>query len=292
MKPFSSLFLLTLLLLFACKSEQTVSRQLPSEPETPVSQEAEAGSAFAEAELSRLYSDALLNCYPYMFSELIPGVEIHDKQMGLFMGGIKGMLLYSGMPEAVTAHLQAKGIAPGPTADDFYDIHKYEQFAGNIQAFEGGEAIFEDWQNPVVPFHFYRPEIVRWGYQNLIPDPKTRIAGIPARDIYQQVFARFFRLMAASYLWLQSNQPKKAQKAYQQQFDNPEFDGLSYLEYQYGGKLPLYESSDSAKSFTPAIAIGFWLRRSIDGSQSEFWEGLSRLMKAYDGQWFAAEVSK
>ncbi|MEM7655458.1 MAG: hypothetical protein AAF399_04960 [Bacteroidota bacterium] len=285
MKPtLSFLSLLLVSLLLACKSGQTVV-QTPAPAVPPA---APIPKDLSPAELSRLYSDGLMNCYPYMFSELVPGLEVHDQQLGLFLGGLKGMLLYSGLPEAVVGHLRAKGVNPGTNANDFYDIHKYEQLAGGKQAFQGGEQIFESFGMSGSAFHAYRPEIVRWGYENLIPDPSSQIAGMRAQDLYQQVFARFFRLLAESYVWLEKHQGKAEEQRYQQQFDQVGFDGLAYLEERFADKLPLYETNDAAESFTPAVAIGFWLRRGLDGSQADFWEGLSRVMLQYDQQWFVS----
>jgi hypothetical protein len=40
------------------------------------------------------------------------------------------------------------------------------------------------------------------------------------------------------------------------------------------------------------MAIGFWIRRGIDGTADELWTGLTKLMQLYDGSWWQARMQQ
>jgi hypothetical protein len=44
--------------------------------------------------------------------------------------------------------------------------------------------------------------------------------------------------------------------------------------------------------FTPQMAIGFWIRRSVDGTHKELYTGMNRVMTLYDGTWWKARLKQ
>ncbi|MBD3242698.1 MAG: hypothetical protein GF331_19055 [Chitinivibrionales bacterium] len=75
---------------------------------------------------------------------------------------------------------------------------------------------------------------------------------------------------------------------------DPQFNALTYLAKRYGpdGNIGGHlhssygvDDSNTDHPFTPPMAMGFWLRRGIDGTDSVLWDGLSELMTRYDSDW-------
>ena len=146
----------------------------------------------------------------------------------------------------------------------------------------------------LVPFDWYNPELIQWGAENMIPEPDQSIAGYLAQELYDNNYSRFFRLQTESYLWLQDHGYAMHQGQYLDAMKNVDFEGLTYLENRYRGELTQYVPSYGYDSsdWLPEIAIGFWLRRGIDGTHEELWEGLRKLLVTYDADWWSKAVGK
>ena len=125
---------------------------------------------------------------------------------------------------------------------------------------------------------------------------RQRWCRLTARSIYAVVFSRFFRLMAESRLWLITKRKyKREMKAYwKMAIDQKDLggDGLTWLQRRYRGKLKEYQVDWDGTSLTPQMAIGFWLRRGLDGTDGELWIGLKKVLKAYDPEFFASLPKK
>ncbi len=233
-------------------------------------------------DLGNLYYNALINSYPYMFDSYAE-IELNGQPVGRFTGGLKGIFLYSGLKDAL--HSESEGEI-GLT-DDFYDLTPYYQWSGKKGLFKGGELAFYSWDGPqVVPFHKYNPEIVKWGYTHLIPDPTTKIADKTAQEVYNVVLSRFCRLMVESYRYLEKTGYDREVENYNAKMYDDNFEGLEYFEHRYGGILTDYEDVEDYSGFKPSMAMSFWLRRRIDGSETEFWKGITKVMELYDAKWF------
>ncbi|MFO8072166.1 MAG: bifunctional nuclease family protein [Polyangia bacterium] len=217
--------------------------------------------------------------YSYMFGGG-ERIEIGSGSFGSFNAGVGGVMHYGSLSECAGELI---GVPQKSYSDD-----------GPIAALAGmplyGERMSED-----KPFGFYNPELVRWGYENLVPDPATEIDGVPAREIYRVVFARFFRLMADSYLYLtESKKLERETRAYWRfaKRKNRGVDGIEWLQKRYAGALPQYGGGWDGTTMTPQMAIGFWLRRHEDGTDDELWTGLRMVLDTYDADWYRERASR
>jgi hypothetical protein len=159
-----------------------------------------------------------------------------------------------------------------------------------------GVSLYGPRMNDNQPFGFYNADLVRWGHENLIPDKDTAVGGVPAQQVYDVVFARFFRMMAESYLYLiDSGKYERERKAYwrmARRSGKNRPDGIEWLQGRYSGVLEQYATSWDGTSMTPQMAIGFWLRRRIDGTDGELWVGLKKLLKRFDREWYGELAGK
>jgi uncharacterized protein len=217
--------------------------------------------------------------YSYMFGGG-EQIAIGSGSFGSFRAGIGGVMHYGSLSECA-------GELIGVPQKSYSDDEPIAALAGMPLY---GERMSED-----KPFGFYNPELVRWGYENLVPDPETEIDGVPVREIYRVVFARFFRLMADSYLYLsESKKLERETRAYWRFAKRKKRGGggIEWLQNRYADALPQYGGGWDGTTMTPQMAIGFWLRRHKDGTDGELWTGLRMVLDTYDADWYRERASR
>lgn len=236
-----------------------------------------AGSSLSRDEVNQLYNAMIGEAYEYMFEEKPreETVRVRRRAFGRFLGGIRGLTLYMGLNKAAARLLNATA------SEDFYDMTAFGRLAGvPVYLPSAGPAARND-------FGRYNPAFVRWARANLIPDPEDDLLGTSFRIWYRRVFARFFRLMAASYLFTRNQMDLAAVKQdYLTAAQGEEFEALSWLERRYGGALDEFFVPRNGTNFLPEMAIGFWIRRSLDGTDTEFAVALQDVLRRYDPKWF------
>jgi hypothetical protein len=122
-------------------------------------------------------------------------------------------------------------------------------------------------------FSYINPEIVKWANFNLIPDPEASIVGTVNREVYNEIFTGRVERFANAYIYLQDNyQLSEEALNYQQYVIDGDNSGLEYL----------YERYQESNSWE----VGFWLRRSIDGSAPEFFNGMVKFLKLYNPDYY------
>ncbi len=194
-----------------------------------------------------------------------------DAQHGVYMAGTRGILFYGNLASCM-------GEMTDGGDRGFDDLSRIGRFAGMAVLTSDGK------------FRTFNPEIIRWGHEHLIPDPNIDVGGGTAQQRYDRQFARFFRMMAEVYLTLLKKDSSKnnydsEKLAYRQAIDENQ-DGLTYLAKRYAGWLPSYDVQRDWSSLTVPMAIGFWLRRSIDGTRGELWIGLKKVLRLYDSAFY------
>jgi len=133
-------------------------------------------------------------------------------------------------------------------------------------------------------FRYVNPRIISWGINTLMPQPYEKIGDVSCQTLYNRVFRDFFREKTFCYLFLSRVRNfEEEQNRYHTLSTRPGFYGVEYLDKKYGG---LRMRGDENMSFFYPKTIGFWLRRGIDGSADELWQGLKRFMTLYDQDWF------
>jgi len=225
------------------------------------------GKALSASDLLSIYRHWFDSPYRYMFQGPTR-LTVGQRPLGEFVAGIDGIMSYGGLAEAIAVHL-------GRAKPPFGDLRPVETLSGlKIHRRRG--------QGPR-DFDRFDPAIIRWGYRNLIPAPSARLRGHTCQELYDRIFARFFRLMAASHQYLaQGGRMASEQRAYLRAMKRPRFDGIDYLRDRFAGALPAYDLPADGTRFTASMAIGFWIRRGIDGTARELWLGLGALLKRYD----------
>lgn len=255
----------------------------------------------ADTTLQKIYNGTVSKMYEYMFSQRENVILINKKRYGVFKAGLKGLVLYSNFTESIASVLNLG-------RPRFYSIEPIAALA-KMPVFSSGENKFISYRDSSAeyPFHFYNPEIVKWAYQNLIPDPNMEIGGQTAQVLYDKIYFKFFRTMTESYLFLnETNNFELEKERYELRMKEKDFRAFEYLEDMYGeieilGLFDQYSEPTrnyaygvggllSNAEMSPNLACGFWLRRGIDGSKNEIWQGLSRLMLIYDKEWFLKKL--
>ncbi len=232
------------------------------------------GNRVSKATLDRIVGGWFERPYKPMFASYAQQLRVEGSAYGRFNAGVNGILLYGGLASAIA---NVKGWRVG----GFYDLKPIAKLAGL--------ALYKKKAKDLASFSYYNPVIVRWGVQNLLPDPERRLGAHRYRQIYQTVFSRVFRLFAEARLYLrQGGRERQEARAYLAAMAKPGFDGLDYLQKRYAGALGAYALSHNSCNLTPQMAIGFWIRRRIGGSADQLWRALSILLERYDPPWFAA----
>lgn len=251
----------------------------------------ESSNTFNKKELGNIYADAITNGYEYMFGSN-GNFQINGSQVGEFKGGFKGLFLYSGMKES----LKGYGVQQSPDYQpymDFYDISIYSKWAG-MEVFLDGAKEFNgrvDASNPLNNFNHYNPKIIDWAIDNLILRPTDKVGDKTAQEVYDNVLKRYFRLMKSSYDELEKIGRIKELDAYKKQIlksakeQNWQDDGLSYLKDRYIGNLDEFSQFAEYSDLTPGLAIGFWMRRHMDGTAPNFKKGIDTVLEMYDEEW-------
>jgi len=228
-------------------------------------------------DLPDFYKGMFTDPYEYMFDQEAKNpLSIGKAKLGMYLGGINGILFYWSLTDC------ARKYSNMPKARSWGSLEGLETMS-NLQV-----SLRE-----VYKIRHVNPAFVRWMYVNLIPEPTDKIHNVTCQEIYDRVLKRFFRLMTAAKLYLVNNGlEEKAQLDLLKAMRDQSFEALSYLEKTYGSALPTFTKEFPAAGQTPGMAIGFWIRRSIDGTAPDLWEGLATVMELYDDDWFQSVQPK
>lgn len=224
-----------------------------------------------------------INPYEYMFTGAAQ-LTIEGKPYGVYTGGFKGLALYGSLLRCTELALSNEG-RPAQQAD-LYDISLFSKLAKEpvFKKMLGGSFGTFLWKNN--DFNRWNPEFIKWGIANCIPDPDLKIGSVTCKEIYDKVFFRFFRILAETHRYLdRENRFAKEAAVYQEAMRVKKFEALAWLEARYGGLFQHYTVDGAYGPFTPAMALGFWLRRELDGTRDLFRSGLDLFMHYYDREW-------
>lgn len=249
-----------------------------------------------DKDLSYIYSNATEE--PFLGGKCIYGglteqpVKINN---GVFIGGFNGLLSYTNFYMSLKQYLVVK---------KGYSENSLSQFGNNPIRFDGlfkilsgidplleGNHFRGGWKTK--EFRRYNPNFIQWGIDNLIPDPSLEIGyRTTAQDYYDDVFKRFFRLIAESYLYLLNNGIDEKSKAYAYRIKkDPEFEAIAYLKSEYSEILNEYDDRLDC-AMNAESAIGFWIRRYLNDEHELIWSGFDDIMWAYDRDWYEQAIQK
>ncbi len=222
--------------------------------------------------------------YAYMFSNNLSGTSGNalDNLMndtGEFTAGISGLMFYGGISSSVCEVFDYQ-------AD--YGFASYKP----IEKLSGIKCFLKTPGKDGVEFSYLNPEIIDWGYNNMLPDPNLKVQEYTCKKIYQTVFSRFFRMMTEAYVFANmDNDIMTLREGYVNEMYRDDYQGLNSQEEMYDGALSDYKIDKDGTQMTPAMAIGFWVRRDIDGTSLKLWNTMKKFMKRYDKKWFKNYMS-
>lgn len=244
-----------------------------------------------EDRLVELYACSLEDSYEYMFANhqgaTYDGktVELFGRKFGMYTGGTRGLVHYTNFTSCL------RRVAGMPPVNRWGDTDPIAKVSG-MNVYQTGDS---DSARDRTLFSLINPRIIMWGAANLIPDPKEKMDGKSFQEIYDVVFQRFARLMVESYLLTHHRMDYEKEqleylkrvtlKPHSQYF-------LEWLSDRYGMHLVSYRTGADYGSLEPEYAIGFWLRRGLDGTDDEVYSALRKLMNEYDPQWFRQITEK
>ena len=210
-----------------------------------------------------------------MFNNKANPLEINGKKLGEFKSGTTGITVYLSIYQTFSKFSKLENLYEDELIGKYAGVTPYSKENKADSAFK-----------------YYNPDFIKWGIDNLYISPETEIYGVKAKDIYNKSFQRYFRLTAESYLYL--NKKKGLYKAEQKKYidsynkskdkEDGYFEGIDYLKNKFDNSLKSYNQEEY--SYTPGIAVGFWLRRGIDKTDKTLWSGLKKIMINYDNEWF------
>ncbi len=136
------------------------------------------------------------------------------------------------------------------------------------------------------PFLHLNPKLIIWGIDHLIPSPDVRLNGGKARDIYHKEIAPYAHLFFSARRYLNTQRELQREKVeYALARLSPQFNELDYVSQRYAGvKLKGLKSALSLRVSIPQ-AIGFWIRREIDGTSALMDGALRRLIQTFEPSW-------
>ncbi len=133
-------------------------------------------------------------------------------------------------------------------------------------------------------FGRYNPEFVTWLVQNGVPgaaDPAIRAVSQPMYDRYLRVAARLFYY--SKRMIDESGRRDRFLRAFNELLVNPHSPSAQQ-DLRYFDLIP-QEMYEEPIARICGIAMLFWIRRAVDGTEPQFYEGIQKVLRTYDADW-------
>lgn len=218
----------------------------------------------------------------YYFNRNQPSLEINNSRIGHY-------LHFRSLLDFVPA-----------TLNQFLFDNSYEEALVDYNLTSGTWKLtglnFTDKEDEGPPYFSYiNTRLVQWARLNLMPKPEDKILDRTAQEVYEQVFRHMLWQLAAAHEYLNNKEEYFATEAnqYRTAMDAENFNGVEYLYDKYRTVDSKAEPFNKVNETMPPeesdyyylsepVAIGFWLRRKLDGSDKEMWALVEQILKTYD----------
>ena len=138
--------------------------------------------------------------------------------------------------------------------------------------------------------NYYNPEIIRWARTNMIPDPKDTVYGMVSyQQIYDEVFARAFRILHRTDTYLRARHSGSKQsrfEVYLKLYADGDYEERKALRNEfsavYTDRFLGREKDPYNYYFSAGHAATFWLRRGMDDTADEVRALLAEILQRYD----------
>ena len=143
-------------------------------------------------------------------------------------------------------------------------------------------------------FGRYNPAFVRWLVDNAVPAATNDALRASTQAVYDKYVRQLARVYFVVHETMEARPAwkKRERVIYLRTMDEKNPDWSSYYEkfseflgdgdHAWGGYDPNLQSA----------SVAFWLRRDVDNTGPLFLEGLTKLLRAYDGAWWAQKTAK
>ena len=223
-------------------------------------------------------NELLANSFSAQLADLSQGISPDDLSLNNIDFG-----MFTGSPQDLLDSLQS----PLGTALEF-DTANLPTTLELLSELSGIPLLLEDVTTDY-PVNLYNPDLVTW-LESLIPSNTSTIQGFTLDKIYDSVFSDFFRLLAASYDYLDTgNRFEVELEKLKTAMLNTDFNPTVYIETNFSDILPEYNIPGS--TFNPEDAILFWLQNGIRGIVDVVWSFIERILVIFDLEWYKQLLS-
>lgn len=134
------------------------------------------------------------------------------------------------------------------------------------------------------PFKYINPLAINWAWQNFYRGPSTSsICDVSLSTLYDVVFKKFVRTLYISHQELKGNNIENEVNWYRNAIVMEKNHAPKLLAERY--VKPNKYSKDEVNEFYYSLATGFWIRRSIDGTEGILINYLRVIIMDYDYDW-------
>ncbi|WP_185969275.1 caspase family protein [Aliiglaciecola sp. M165] len=164
-------------------------------------------------------------------------------------------------------------------------IHVLLSTLGAPEPFVSGPHTMQDWQvwrAEKGNFGHYNPAFLSWLDQNLLPQDKDSALRLATQTVYERAIKRMMRVYAISLITLEAF-PEIHQRAVRdylnvEQSREQFILAVTKLAVASIGERPEAHSRDFA------FAMGFWVRRELDGTKEQFRQLMDKTLLLYDNE--------
>jgi hypothetical protein len=133
-------------------------------------------------------------------------------------------------------------------------------------------------------FMFVNPVAITWCWNNFYRTPSSEsITDVSLNTLYDVVFRIFVRTLVIAHEQVATYEFENEKSWYKNSIIIEEKNAPELLRGRY--KVPEKYSPNEINAYYYPSAAGFWIRRSIDGTEGLLWKYLKTIATDYDSDW-------
>lgn len=161
-------------------------------------------------------------------------------------------------------------------------VADFNAFKNSFQEVSGIEPVIRAEEE--TPFAFYNPDAIEWCMNNFYRSPDNHsFTDVSYSTLYDIIFKKFVRTLVAAHYHVIKNEMQNEVTWYKNAIIIEQKYAPAALSERY--KIPEKISKADINPYYYPYAAGFWIRRSIDGTEAVLWKNLVRMVTDYDYDW-------
>lgn len=161
-------------------------------------------------------------------------------------------------------------------------VADFNHFKNSFQEISGIDPVIRSEEE--TPFAFYNTDAIEWCMNNFYRSPNDHsFTSISYSTLYDIVFKKFVRTLLAAHYHVVKNETQNEVSWYKNTIIIEQKSAPAVLIERY--KIPEKINKSDINPYYYPYAAGFWIRRSIDGTEGVLWKNLVRLVTDYDYDW-------